>query len=90
MPERLQVLRYEYVPDIAERRAPHREAHLELIARYHGDGRMVMAGAVGEPPHSGLLVFRDAEGAQAFAAEDPYMAAGLVARHTVDLWNVVT
>ena len=28
MPERLQILRYDYVADIADKRAPHREAHL--------------------------------------------------------------
>ena len=37
MPERLQILRYEYVEDIVERRAAHREAHLEAIRRYAGD-----------------------------------------------------
>ena len=90
MPETLQILQYEYVPDIAEKRTPHRQAHLDLIAAYHGDGRIVMAGAVGDPPHSGLLVFRSADDASAFADEDPYGAAGLVVKATVDPWTVVT
>ena len=90
MPERLQLLRYEYVDDMAERRAPHREAHLELIMRYHADGRLAVAGAAGEPPSSGLLAFRDEEGAQAFRDEDPYLEAGLVTRWTVEPWTVVT
>ena len=33
-------------------------AHLDLIKRWHGDDRLVMAGAVGDPPYGGLLVFR--------------------------------
>ena len=90
MPKILQILRYEYVPDIAERRAEHRPAHLELIEAYHADERMEIAGAVGDPPSWGLLVFRDAESAEAFRAEDPYAAAGLVTRWTIEPWTVVT
>ena len=90
MPERLQILHYDYVPDIGEKRVPHREAHLALIARYQADGRLVIAGAVGDPPHAGLFAFRDEAGARAFAAEDPYGQAGLVVEATYDAWNVVT
>ena len=90
MPERLQLLRYEYVADMAERRAPHREAHLALIQRYHGEGRLAIAGAVGEPASSGLLAFRDEADADAFREEDPYIAAELVTSWTVEPWTVVT
>jgi uncharacterized protein len=90
MPERLQILRYEYVDDIVERRGEHRAAHLEAIQRYAGDGRIVMAGAVGDPVHSGLFVFREAADAEEFADSDPYVKAGLVVRRTVEPWNVVT
>lgn len=90
MPTTLHLLRYEYVPDMATRRAPHREAHLALIAAYHGDGRLVIAGGVGDPVHAGLLAFRDADAAHAFAAEDPYRAAGLIAASEVEPWVVVT
>ncbi len=90
MPETLQILHYEYVPDIAERRQPHRAAHLDLIGRWHGDDRIVIAGAVGDPPHSGLIVFRDAADAEAFTREDPYVEAGLVTAWRVEPWTVVT
>jgi uncharacterized protein YciI len=90
MPERLQLLRYEYVEDMAERRAPHREGHLALIQRYHAEGRIAVAGAAGDPPSTGLIAFRDEADADAFRAEDPYVAAGLVARWTVEPWTVVT
>jgi uncharacterized protein YciI len=90
VPKTLQILRYEYVPDIAERRAEHRPAHLDLIKAYNADGRLEIAGAVGDPPSWGLLVFRDAESAEAFRAEDPYGAAGLVTRWTIEPWTVVT
>ena len=90
MPETLQILQYEYVPDMAERRTPHRQAHLDLIAAYHGDGRIVMGGAVGDPPSAGLIVFRTADAAQAFVDADPYGAAGLVVKSTIQPWTVVT
>ena len=90
MPKILQILRYEYVPDIAVRRAEHRPAHLEMIKAFQADGRLEIAGAVGDPPSYGLLVFRDVESAEAFAADDPYVAAGLVTSWTVEPWNVVT
>ena len=90
MPQTLQILMYEYVPDIVERRAGHREAHLEMVDAFHGDDRIVIAGAVGDPPHAAMIVFRDVASAHAFVADDPYVVAGLVVRWTVEPWNVVT
>jgi uncharacterized protein len=88
VPERLELLHYDYVPDILERRVSHREAHLALIARWKDEGRLVMAGPVGDPPHGGLFVMR--EGAESFVGEDPYVAAGLVTAWRVEPWTVVT
>jgi uncharacterized protein YciI len=90
VPETLQILFYDYVADVAERRPPLRPAHLELIQAYHSDGRLVQAGAYGDPVRGGLLVFRTAEAAEAFAGEDPYVANGLVESWRVDPWTVVT
>jgi len=89
MPERLQILRYEYVEDIVERRGEHRAAHLEAIQRYAGENRIVMAGAVGDPPHGAVFVLREEADAEAFVAEDPYVAAELVTAWRVEPWNVV-
>jgi uncharacterized protein len=90
VPEPLQLLIYEYVPDMAERRAPHREGHLALIARYHADERLAIAGGIGDPVHGGLLAFRTRADADAFAAEDPYGSAGLIVSSRVEPWVVVT
>jgi uncharacterized protein len=90
MPERLQLLRYQYVTDMAERRAPHRDAHLAAIEESRAAGRLAIAGAVGDPPTGGLLAFRGEGDAEAFVAADPYVEAGLVTRWTVEPWNVVT
>lgn len=92
MAERLYALFYEYVEDVVEKRGPYREAHLDLIGRWHDDDRVAMGGALGDPPHGGLIVFRvgDAADVEAFVAEDPYVQNGIVVSHRVEPWNVVT
>jgi len=89
VPERLKLLHYDYVPDIVERRAPHREAHLALARRWKDDGKIVMAGAVGDPPTGALFVLHEGADVDAFVREDPYVAAELVAGWRVEPWNVV-
>jgi uncharacterized protein YciI len=86
------ILFYDYVDDVLDRRPPHREAHLERVRTERDAGRIVMAGALGDPPRSGLIVFRVDDPAQvrAFVDEDPYVANGLVTDWRVDPWNVVT
>ena len=82
------VLVYEYVADVLERRGPYREEHL---ARIRADERIVMAGALGDPPHGAAIVFRDAprEDIEAFVASDPYVTAGLVSASRIEPWNLV-
>jgi len=85
------VLFYDYVPDVLARRAPHREAHLARIAEWVADGRIVMAGALGDPPTGAAIVFADLPAAaiEAFADDDPYVRAGLVTERRVVPWTVV-
>jgi hypothetical protein len=61
-PELLHLLHYVYVEDILERRGPHREGHLALARRWKDEGRLLMGGAVGDPPHGALFVLRLAAG----------------------------
>ena len=92
MPTPYQALLYDYVEDALEARAPYREAHLALIKRYVDEGHIHMAGALGEPPTGGLLVFKgdDSEAAERFATEDPYVENGVVTDWRVEPWTVVT
>jgi uncharacterized protein len=82
------VLFYDYVDDIVERRAPHREAHL---ARLKAHDRITMAGALGDPPTGALIVFDvdDPAVVEEFAAGDPYVLEGLVTQRRVVPWKVV-
>jgi uncharacterized protein YciI len=85
------ILFYDYVKDVAERRAPYREGHLANIHAERDAGRLVMAGALGDPMHGGVLIFKDVEptAIERFVAADPYMEAGLIAAHRIEPWNVV-
>ncbi len=81
-----QILFYEYVDGMLERRAPHRDAHLAWINEWRDDGKLVLAGAVGNPPHGAALVFDvdDAAQVERFVADDPYVIAELVTEHRIE------
>ncbi|MGE0026026.1 MAG: YciI family protein [Thermoleophilia bacterium] len=85
------ILFYDYIPDVVERRAPHREAHLGRIGEEVEAGRIVMAGALGDPPTGAAIVFAgvDVAAVEAFADADPYVRNGLVTARRVVPWTVV-
>lgn len=85
------LLTYEFVPDFLGRRLPYRAEHLGRVRDAHARGEVVMAGAVGDPPDGGVLVFRgdSPAAAEAFAAADPYVRHGLVANWRVRTWSTV-
>ena len=87
-----QVLFYDYVENAVEARAPYRADHLGLVGQWKADGRLVSGGALGQPPTGALLVFlvEDAAEVEAFVAVDPYVAGGVVTRHRIVPWTVVT
>lgn len=89
---RYSVLQYEpVVDDYVARRAPFREEHLRRIREALARGEIVMAGALGDPPDGGLIVFRaPAAVAEDFARNDPYVVNGLVTKWVVRPWTVVT
>lgn len=84
------LLLYDYVEDMAERRTPFREAHLARIAEAREAGRIVMAGALGDPPTGAAIVFKDVdhEEIEQFVSGDPYVEAGLVTKWYIERWNV--
>ena len=89
MPERRQMLFYEYVGDILERRGPFRDAHLGEIRAGMQEGRILMAGPLGDPPHGAAIVFADQAAAEEFAQADPYVTNGLVTSWRVEPWALV-
>ncbi len=85
------LLLYDYVEDMADRRTPYREAHLARITEQQAAGNLVMAGALGDPPIGGALVFKGVgpEQVDAFAHDDPYMKAGLITAWRAQPWKLV-
>lgn len=85
------LLLYDYPDDVLERRAPHREEHLELVRQWKQDGRLLLAGAIGDPVNGGALAFRVEDEAEIddFLNADPYVREGVIVGHRVEPWNVV-
>jgi uncharacterized protein YciI len=90
--DRTYILFYEYVDDMIDRRGPYRDDHLEHIRSHLSEGNILMAGALGDPPTGGAIVFRGfgPEGIEVFVNDDPYFKAGLVSSWRAELWNIVT
>ncbi len=82
---------YDYVPDVLQKRTPHRESHLALAREWLAAGKIVLAGAFDPPTEGALFVFKadSAAEVEAFVAKDPYVKNGVVTGHRVRPWNVV-
>lgn len=85
------LLSYDLAADYLERRGAFRAEHLRLAWQAHDRGELVMAGALAEPVDAAMLLFKSESSAAAekFAAADPYVKNGLVARWRVQPWNTV-
>lgn len=80
MPERTFAVTYRYVPEMAERRTPHRPDHLAHLKQAAEEGRLLLAGAYADPVDGALLVVRAEHAGEVYAwlARDPYAQAGLL------------
>ena len=85
------LLFYDYVENVVERRAPYREAHLDLVREYVDRGELVLGGAFADPVDGAILVFKvkDRTKIEAFAGKDPYVLDGLVTKWQIREWTVV-
>ena len=85
------LLLYDYVQDMADRRGPYREAHLGRIRAGQDEGRIVMAGALGDPPQGAAIVFKGAtrDEIEQFIQDDPYVEADLVTKWYIERWQLV-
>jgi uncharacterized protein YciI len=85
------LLLYDVVPDYVARRAAFRDAHLALAWAAHDRGDLLLGGAFEDVREGAALLFTGASpaAAEAFAAADPYVLNGLVARWRVLPWLTV-
>lgn len=82
--------RFRYA-DHAERRVPHRGAHLAHARAAAERGELLLGGALADPMDGAVLLFRaeEPQPARAFAEADPYVQAGLVESWDVREWTTV-
>lgn len=85
------LLFYETAADYLERRAEFRAEHLALAWASHARGELVLGGALAEPVDGAVLLFEgdSPDVAERFAAADPYVRSGMVARWRVRPWSTV-
>jgi len=85
------LLIYTFVDDYLERRPLFRAEHLSLAKAAAERGELLLGGALADPPDTGFLLFSgdSPAGAERFAAADPYVKNGLVARWEVRRWITV-
>jgi uncharacterized protein len=83
------LLRYTFADDYLTSREPFRGEHLALGWQAADAGTLLLGGAVGNPPATGLLLFNDEAAARAFAAADPYVTHGVVTAWEVLPWTTV-
>jgi hypothetical protein len=80
-----------FVENVAEKRAPHREAHLAHLRELHEGGKLVLGGALMDPMDQGMLVMRaeSREEIEKILAEDAYAKNGIWTKIVIREWNVV-
>ena len=85
------LLFYDVTPDYAEKRLPHRTAHLAHARAAVGRGELLLGGALADPVDGAVLLFQGDSPAVAerFATADPYVLGGLVTRWHVRTWTTV-
>jgi uncharacterized protein YciI len=71
---------YSYVPDMEQRRTPHRPDHLAWLRKLADQGTLLLAGATQDVPDTGVLILRaaDVHEVRRLLLDDPYAAANLI------------
>ncbi|KAL3937601.1 MAG: hypothetical protein SGBAC_007326 [Bacillariaceae sp.] len=87
------MLKYDYIPDVLEKRGPFREGHLGLAKEMIEEGTCLAGGPTGpvgmEVPTGAIFTFTNEEAAKKFVKGDPYVSNGIVTGHSIEEWNVV-
>ncbi|KAL4538404.1 hypothetical protein Ndes2526B_g03292 [Nannochloris sp. 'desiccata'] len=85
------VLKYNYVPDILQKRGPYRAAHLDGAKKMADQNKLVMAGALTDPVDGAIFIFRNLsrDDIEAFVKDDPYVQNGLVPAYEIRPYMVV-
>ena len=86
-------LKYDYIPEVLEKRGPYREDHIRLAKKFIEEGTCLAGGPSGpvgmEVPTGAYFIFTTAEAAKKYAEGDPYVTNGIVTEYSIIEWNVV-
>ena len=85
------LLTYQYVANILTEREPYRANHLARLKNYQERGKLLLAGATGDPITGACFAFKleSASMVQQFVDQDPYVKNGLVTDYVIQPWTVV-
>lgn len=84
------MLMYDYVPDVLEKRAPHRKNHFEFLQKYESAGQLILGGAFNPPSQGACLVFKGEKSmVENFAKADPYVVNKVVTGYKILEWTAV-
>lgn len=61
--------------------------HKARVDEFAEAGRVIAIGPFGNPGEGSMGIFRDMESAEEFVKDDPFVLEGIVAKHTIKLWN---
>ena len=81
------LLFYTYVEGMLAKREPHRDAHLAHVAAQREAGHISVGGVRSSHRCRARVRGPRAQEIEAFAAADPYRAAGLIADWRVERWD---
>lgn len=84
------MLEYIYTDNMAEKRMPHRQAHLDHANAFVQSQALIAGGALLPEVDKGYLIFRvgNAQEVEDFVRADPYVRAGLVSSWRIREWAV--
>lgn len=86
------LLFYEKVSDFENRQPPFQASHREHVHQAAAAGSLLLAGSLGTPNDgAAVLLFESPTSAVAenFAATDPYVIHGIIARWWIRSWDIV-
>jgi uncharacterized protein len=97
LPKKTFVLRYDYIPEVLEKRGPFREGHLALAKEMIEAGDCISGGPTAiadgtedeKTPTGALFLFKTEEAAKLYVSKDPYVSGGIVTKHQIEEWSVL-
>jgi uncharacterized protein YciI len=84
------VVFYQAAPEVHQKARPHAAAHDAHLKEFHERGELLMVGTFADAQaHGAMAILRTREGAEQFAAADPFVLNGVVSQFEIREWNEI-